>query len=93
MKTLECKDLGIRKFDFDTIRSNSFISSLTIFLGNTDEAEEGVWADLYNKTKLVNYLPWGPNRPYSGEYILQWHLKETFKQFDIDVDVLIKQIV
>ena len=43
------------------------ISSLTIFLGNTDEAEEGVWADLYNKSKLVNYLPWGPNRPYSGE--------------------------
>ena len=39
---------------------------MTLFLGNTDEDKEGVWTDLYNQTNLVNYLPWGPNRPYSG---------------------------
>ena len=55
--------------------------NIKVYIGGTDEAEEGVWETLYTNQR-IEYLPWGPNRPYNNgdQYnclMLQSHMQST----------------
>ena len=43
---------------------DSETNEIQVWLGGTDEDKEGVFTTWYTR-QLIQYLPWGPNRPYN----------------------------